>query len=475
MEVKKNSAIYKNLLLGLVIGASMSALLVPALSALFAHEQISALIIMIPFAILLALPPLLTIYKKEFDPFEPIYLWIVLYAFLYFLKPLTHVITGVGFRYGEEYLNEALFIAIVGLAFFYLGYFWSGGKKIAAILPLAAREISLKRLKIVAWCLILIGFWGLHTYIQISGGWYEFWSKPHGFGGKANITTAYIYQLPELMVIGFLLAFFAFVASREKLSIKSLVMLFLASLGGVGLYTLVWGSRTNFSWITLSCITIYYLLRDKRPSLKIIFPALFALFIALAIIPAYRGNLYFGGDFKKMLNISNYMNSFRQAFGNPTDEFGSYLAEVALVPENIPYDYFALHRQLIYHPIPRLIWPDKPPLFNRNWDSFLAKSHLSWGAAESLLGDFYAQLGLWGVIVGTFISGVLWKTIYWYFRHNKKNMGAILIFAVALPNMFTYLAQGSAIAILKWLPYMMPSTVLAIFLSRKIARTNSEC
>ncbi|MBI2035472.1 MAG: oligosaccharide repeat unit polymerase [Candidatus Liptonbacteria bacterium] len=461
----------KHLILGTIIGASLGVLIIPAISIFFAQERLLSLLIMIPFALLLALPPLLAIYKKEFDPFEPIYLWIILYAFLYLLKPLTHVITGVGFRYGGEYLNEALLIAIVGLAFFYLGYFWGVGKKIAEKLPVVAKEISLKKLRWIAWALILLGFWGLHTYIQISGGWFEFWSKPHGFGGKASITTAYIYQLPELMIVGFILLFFAVVTSGKISRVKNLLLLSIAGAGGVGLYTLIWGSRTNFSWLLISCVVLYYASKKRRPSLGASFTVLIFLFLALITIPTYRGYVYFGGDFQKILDMGNYTRSLRQAFGNPTDEFGSYLAEVALVPEDVPYDYFALHRQLIYHPIPRLIWPDKPPLFNRNWDSFLAKSHLSWGAAESLLGDFYAQLGIWGIMIGTFISGVLWKTIYWYFKRDENNMGAMIIFAVVLPNMFTYLAQGSAIAILKWLPYMMPSTVLAIFLSRKIGRS----
>ena len=108
----------------------------------------------------------------------------------------------------------------------------------------------------------------------------------------------------------------------------------------------------------------------------------------------------------------------------------------------------------------------------RRRDNFLAKSGIGWGSAETILGDFYAQLGIWSLMLGTFLSGVLWKTIYQYLKQNIENRSIIIIYAIILPNMFTFIAQSALIGFLKWLPYMVPGTIIALLLSQRKKITN---
>ena len=174
-------------------------------------EYWSAFLIMIPFTILLILPIIVALLKKKFDPFEPIYLWIILYAFLYLAKPFVQILRNDPFTYGAVFINKALWLGIAGILFFYLGYYCSWARKIASRIPVIKTQISSHKLTIIAWAFIIIGFLGLNSYIQTSGGWQTFWSKPHGYAGQALKTTAYIYQLPELMVIGFILIYEIFI------------------------------------------------------------------------------------------------------------------------------------------------------------------------------------------------------------------------------------------------------------------------
>ena len=429
-----------------------------------------AFLIMILFAVLLAAPPLIALRKKCFDPFEPIYLWIVIYTFLYLAKPFVQILKNEPFRYGGEFINEALGLAIIGLLFFYLGYYSFFTRKIAARLPVIKKPISSRKLTVVAWAFIIIGFLGLNNYIQTSGGWQKFWSKPHGLAGQALKTTAYIYQLPELMVIGFLLIYEIFIhriiMEKKLVKLRNIATLIMASIGGVGIYTIIWGSRTLYSWIIIAMVVLYFLKKGTRPKLKTAILAVILLFLILNFVPFYRSNLYIGSDFSKTFKNRSMFDILGGAF-NSTDEFNSYLAEVALVPNSVPYDNFNLYGRFLLHPIPRLIWPDKPTFLNSKWDDFLAKSGIGWGSAETMLGDFYAQAGIWALILGTFLSGVFWRTIYEYLRHNSQNRSAIILYAVILPNMFTYLSQSALIALLKWLPYMVPSTLIALLLSRE--------
>ncbi len=434
-------------------------------------------IIILIFAIILAIPFALAFIKKNFDPFEPIYLWCILFGFLYLVKPAIQLIRGTSFRYGGNFLNEALIIAITGLLAFYLGYYSKIGKKIASWIPVIKSEISSKKLQIIAWIFIALGFLGLNQYIQISGGWQAFWSRPHGIAGQAHKTTAYLYQLPELMVIGFLLMCETIIhrkiTERKKTGAKGILTLIAAGLGGVGIYTIIWGSRTLYSWLIIAIIAIYFLKKRARPKLKATIGIIVLLYVVLSLVPVYRSFMYLGSSFEKFAKNFNPIRDLASPLQSDGDEFHVYLAEVALVPESIGYDYFNLYGRFFLHPIPRLIWPDKPAFLNSKWDEFLAKSGLGWGSAETMLGDFYAQLGILAVILGTFLSGIFWKTIYEYLRQNPTNRSVIIIYAVILPNMFTYLAQSAVIAFLKWLPYMAPATIIALFLAREKKSPNS--
>ncbi len=185
-------------------------------------------------------------------------------------------------------------------------------------------------------------------------------------------------------------------------------------------------------------------------------------------MPIYRSYLYLGSDISKFFRDYGNRPSriFSDIFHN-SGEFNVYLAEVALVPTAVPYDYFNLYGRFFVHPIPRLIWHNKPAFLNSQWDDFLAKSGVGRGAAETMLGDFYAQMGIWALMLGTFLSGILWKIFYEYLKKNPQNRSVIIIYAIILPNMFTFIAQSALIGFLKWLPYMAPGTIIALLLSRE--------
>jgi oligosaccharide repeat unit polymerase len=459
----------KRLILLGAVGALLGLSVSLCLSCLLSLERWTSFALMVPFAILLAAPVVLASIRRTFDAFEPIYLFLALYTFLYLVKPFIQLISREPFIMGGAYLNQALLLAMLGLVCFFIGYYSGIGKRIAAKVPTITREISSKRLTIVAWGLILIGFWGLNHYIQTSGGWETFWQKPHGAGGQALKTTAYIYQLPELMVIGFLLLCEAFLHStiveKARVTIRRVAVLLAAALGGVGIYTVIWGSRTLYSWLAVAIAVLYFHERGIRPRLRTVLVAFVALALLLCLVPLYRSHVHLGSNVSELFSSVSVRNILR-GLSSRGDEFNSYLAEVTLVPQSVPYDYFGIYLRTLAHPIPRLIWPTKPTLFNAQWDTFLAKSEIEWGAAESFLGDLYAQLGTWGIIVGTFLSGLLWRTLYEWYKRTPTNRATVFLYAIILPNMFTFLAQSALIACLKWLPYMVPGAVVALLIAR---------
>lgn len=429
----------------------------------------SAFPIMVLFGFVAFIPFFIALAKKTFNPFEPIYLWILIYCFLYLANPFIQILNGDAFAAGDKYLNTALLLAIIGLICFYTGYYSNLGKKIASRIPVIKNEIYSKKMFYIAWAFIAIGFLAFHYYVQISGGWLIFWQKPHGSGGLAAKTTAYIYQLPELMIIGFILIYEIFIhkiiVEKKRLKAINVVNLITAGIGGVGIYTILMGSRAYIFWLIITLIILYFLKKQSLPKPKTLLTLILLLFLIINAVPIYRSNIYIGSNFSKFINNISFKKIYINLF-NPTNEFNSYLAEVTLVPDSIPYNYFSLYFKTLAHPIPRFIWPNKSTLLNPNWDDFLSKSGVGGGSAETMLGDFYSQLGILSIIIGTFLSGILWKIFYAYLKKTPTNRSVILIYAIILPNMLTYLAQSPLIAFLKWLPYMIPATIIALLLSR---------
>lgn len=461
----------KTSIAAIIVAAGLLAgfFLYNALKTFSLSEHQNAFLIMMLFAAVLIFPIFIAFLKKSFDPFEPVYLWIALYAFLYLAKPLTQIISGINFSYGAEFLDKALFVAILGLVCFYLGYYSSLGRKIGDWIPVIKSEISSKRLIIVAWIFIILGFLGFYYgYIRSTGGWEAFWLKPHGIGAQIQKSTAYIWEASELMVVGFILVSEIFIAKliAKNIKLKDVLILLAAAVGGVGIYTIAWGSRTLYSWIFLALILIYFLKKGVRPKVKTIIAITLLLFLLLVFVPVYRQHLYVGGNFYKFVNDLNFKNFLNSAV-NPGDEFNAYLAEIALVPDSVPYDNFSLYKNLPLYPIPRIIWPNKPNLLNHHWDEFLSKSGMQVGAAESMLGDFYAQKGIFGIIIGTLLSGIFWRTTHEYLKKAPQNRSVILIYAFLMPNLFSYIAQSALIGVLKWVPYMLPPVILALILSRR--------
>lgn len=493
-------------------------LIVAILSAVMVGSQLiytkifpeNTLPIMILFVAVVCLPFLVSWAKRTYDSLEPIYLWIVFYSFLYLITPVIQLVRGTAFISGGEYLNKALILAILGLSFFYLGYYLRVGKKIAKIIPVIKSEISSRKLFYIAWALIIIGFLGFDYFIHISGGWISFWQKPHGYGGATSITTAYLYQLPELMIIGFILLFEIFIHKRvvekKPVTIWSILNLFAAAIGGVGIYTLAMGSRAYAFWVAVAMILIYFLKKQSRPKPVTSILILFLLFVMIVTIPSYRtyahleiGQPKISGTIapettapytvikttplNQALEINRPQSpdiitpeitasyvAIKNTLSNQVtsgNEFSVYLAETTLVPTSIPYSYFYNYFTALVHPIPRILWHSKPTLLDPHWSEFLEKSGIMPGSAETILGNLYAQLGTWGIIIGMFLSGILWKFFYEYLKKSPENRASILIYALIIPNMLTYVAQSPLIGFLKWLPYMVPVTVIALILSRK--------
>lgn len=450
----------KIFLLGLIAFLSLAVVV-----AVTFHDEPGLLGLFLLFGLLLFAPVLLTSAQGGINIAESIYFFLPLYAYLYLLKPLARVLQGELFIFGAENLEWAVCVSIFGLLLFYVGYYGRLGFIIARRIPLMKEEVSPSRLRTLAWILIAIGATGLGIYMGHSGGWREFWSKPHGYGGKVEGLTAYVYQLPELMVVGFFLIVHDAIA-HGRLNFPVILRIAAASLGGCIVYAILWTRRTMISWEMITIATLLFLKREGRVGLTKIALAWGALFIAISLALAYRPYLHLeaGPEEDEIVDIKG---TALKTLGNTGDEFDSFLAILSLYPDSLDYDHFSIYGRIFIHPIPRIVWPDKPPLFVSSWDDFLFQSGIDEGASEGLLGDFYIQWGLFGIAIGMFFVGVIWRTLFEYLRRAPRFGFVQLVYAIAVGNTPSLIMQSGVSAFWKWFPFIIPFTVIAYRLARK--------
>jgi oligosaccharide repeat unit polymerase len=272
------------------------------------------------------------------------------------------------------------------------------------------------------------------------------------------------------MIVGFFLILHDAITDR-KVTIAVVLRILFASVGGIGVYTLLWTRRTFILWAMLSIFVMYFLSKEKRPRLTAIAMFGLALFMALQLAISYRPYLHLGSTTADLGEVE--LEAANSVASQEGDEFDSFLAIVNLYPEYFDYDYFGIYLRMPLHPIPRLLWADKPPLFNASWDAFLFQSGITWGASESLVGDLYVQLGVIGVIIGMVFSGVLWRFVYAYLMKAPDRRFMQLVFAVAVGNIPSYIMQSAISAFWKWFPLMIPGVIFAYWISRRRSLTPS--
>ena len=109
----------------------------------------------------------------------------------------------------------------------------------------------------------------------------------------------------------------------------------------------------------------------------------------------------------------------------------SFARVVDFTPKVVPYWMGYSYRALLWAPIPRVIFPWKPTIglgqeFGHRY-AFLEPENYStaWNLPQTV--EMYVNFGIIGVIIGMFLMGVIYRSLYEMFCHPKSGEGSILI------------------------------------------------
>jgi hypothetical protein len=380
--------------------------------------------------------------SSQDDLFHLALLFLLTYWYLYGLKPLV-LQDFLYSRFPEELIFYGWLLTLAGLAAFYLGCSSGLPRSLALALPQPPARWPRGALFPYAVLLFLAGAVGEAVFIGRSGGFAHFFSMPRGAGDYQG-NTAYLYNLRWLSVPGSAIIMVEILRNGLP-GIKKLLGLGLIACALT--YFFLLGQRSAMLTFGLMLAAAWFYAHRALPGKALrLFFILLPFFLAIGLIGLFRSEFHLHSTFPNLRAFSQQRGPDmltglgRNLFftgsepDNPHQEPVLYLSVLSAVPHRVDYDYGKPYLHYLVHWIPRLWWVDKPNyrLEGAKRLERAMRTDLQ-GPVLTVLGYFYANLGLTGIFLGMFLTGVGLSAIYLWFKARPGSAGALLIYLLLLP------------------------------------------
>lgn len=414
--------------IGVVIGLNVIA---PANST--ALERLLALMI-----ILVSFFPAVRFMSREEGglPFLSLFGWVyaIHYAFPVFL------LDSFGFRewiFSHANVEKSLLLSLVGLILLFLAFYR---------FPFPEKTPLLLKINLT---------WDIEKAKRVAP-----------FFGFVGLTVSYMINTREAPeVLEQVLLFIS------CLSLLGICMLFILQLQGrlaLPSKLLLWGVLIPLQiGIDLSTGAVYQVMKDIVPLLYIFWSLKRkipwgAIFVGIILLILLRGNqqefraltndpLYAGSPVpeKSRLYIQLVVNNTRDR--GVGDAYASTLERVSHLvtltdvveqtPSVVPYWGGETYLSLMTSLIPRVVWPDKPTkelgqTFGHRYGRLHPEDTITSDNLPQLV-EMYANFGLWGVLIGMFLTGLIYRYLYVMINHPQAGEGCLAISAIIFTHMLS--------------------------------------
>ena len=348
--------------------------------------------------------------SRKFDPFAPIWLFLIGYLQIYVLQAISFHSWAIGIR-GKELVAAANFRSFWALIWFLLVYQFGPAPAAARILPYPPRSWSPLFVGIISPPLIL---WGLYCANMLVSG---------------ELPTAETYASEDALVHSF--PFMMLVAAvllliTGRTTESSHLLFLMAGLVAGAAYVLIWmfnGKRSHSLIGLLSTVCAFYLARLRRPSWPVLITTgvLGVLVVSIAIgwreainyQRSVTGFVLYLTEFQPeqiLVNLNVKEEDGVEFRTYEPFEYGGFLLMMDTVPAKSPYDYGESYLRVFSTFIPRIIWPGKPLFGRSKWiGAWIAGSEME--RAEDFAGPAIGILGATqlngGVLASLIVLGLL--------------------------------------------------------------------
>jgi hypothetical protein len=357
--------------------------------------------------------------SKRFDPFAPIWLFLVGYTQIYVVQAISYHEWAVSVR-GHAVVAAANWRALWALGWFLLVYHCGLGRVVSWALPQPPRAWSSAFVATMSPLLVLWGLFcagiTLRAETQTAGA------------GEPSIISNFPFVM---MVAAILLIVTGRTIRGARPAFLPLGLLVSAA------YVLIWmfnGKRSHSLIAVLATLSAMYITRLKRPSWPVLLSTAFAGALVVAIAIGWRNDQEherslagfgaFLADFRvsRILQSINIVDADEDVVTYESEEYGGFLLMMDTVPDRSDYDYGANYLRVFSTFIPRAVWPSKPIYGRAAWiNAWIAGSEQSReedfaGPAIGLLGATQLNGGALGTLIVIGFIALLLRTCYEYFH-----------------------------------------------------------
>lgn len=352
-----------------------------------------------------------------------------------------------------------MFIEMISIIFMLIGYYSSIGVKIAKIAPKVFNNPSKLNIQIALVATLLIGI-GIYIYFMTSIGgigylWENMYKRTIITQGTGYLSSFYHTLLSLYLVL--LIYFWKDNFNKTKFLFLVINFLLIA-----GIFSSTGRRGTVISLLILTIISFHYLVRRIRriPIFKSIIIGVVLTFF-IAAIPLFRtaGSVEY---------YQNNLEAFRTDVINNIGKIPSRLSTIDR--QIVTFSYFSIDKiwlgksyiDLFYAPIPRQIFQDKPPVDDGVYFKTIVEgqeiepslpanqlSRTSWPPGTT--GIMFANFWFPGVMIGMFITGIIYRISYNYMINSNYSLFSILI--------YFYIIYGFGLS-----NYSLVNTIIKIFI-----------
>ncbi len=400
-------------------------------------------VMLIILTILLLAPPLFDLVYGRLDPFEGRNIFLGIYFFSFVAAAVYSLEFHHLFVPAAElnaWMATALGLGVLGLLCFYVGYYLPAGPWLAASAPPLRPSWSSRRVALLAAAYIPVGLGARVVLLERAGGVLQYVTRLTSVG-RLEVGSYYLAILSSRLPLTGSLACYLWGRASGRRLWEAIGLLLLL---GIILGDVLMGIRGPLVMdAVMLAAGAYYVRPPARRAGRLFKVAGFALIGGLVALLVGAQTVLRTTGVRGVLSGARVLSEVaRQEKKSGVGGTVELLFERSIMMEalvrvvdrtgsSVPPEAGRTLLDLLYGPIPRAFWPEKPfPWAARLGRAFLGRDTDSlgehWAPNPTLVGELYWDGLLPGVIVGMSLWGIVVRFFYDYFMPRRNLSGALL-------------------------------------------------
>lgn len=363
--------------------------------------------------------------------YHPAITYLVFHTFVFSTRIL-FLTTGANFFLGNQIdyftaieaqeIIKASLLADLGFISMTVAWLWEANRKTSFIPAKSVILLDGNILKLVLSITIPLGIWGIYSQLYIPG----IGKSQLDFGSWSE--SSYIQNTQNWLILSCLVLVFKY--GFQKYS--SIII-------GLCLFILAFQGQHRYRVLSPCLFLLFlYLHRENKKWISSRFVILILMGILIFLPMKYVGKLI--QQDASMEDLIEFALEYRESLALGVNADFSFLdmyaSTLTLIDQHGGYYYGSTYFTLLFSPIPRQFWENKPSLIQWMTDiSTPARNLKELGSVATLYGESYANFGIFGVIFIPFLFAKY--SARWYYKILHTNAQSA--------NLFLYLCFASMI------------------------------